>query len=504
MKNKKMLCVKMLNDIKCICLWMLLSAMCCGCWGCSDSGGESGEKPDNGDEGPASSRNLLFNSSDKKLESTFYWGKRTALSYAHDGNDPVGYWYEAALPGRNAFCMRDASHQSIAAEILGLSKHNFNIMEKFAENISEAKDWCTHWEIDKDNRPCKADYVSDDNFWYNLNANFDIIFACWRLYEWTGDERYLKNRKLAEFFDLSINTYVEHWQLRPDNIMSRKGVMHSNLSKRGIPSYVETFGGMASSSDLIATIYGGFDAYAKMRTVLGKGDGGEYQAQAEAYRRLLEEEWWNSDINAYHTFRRDNGTFADGEGLTYMLWFNAAQQTERIRGTITKMMERTSWNIENISHFPLLWYRYNYIEDAYEILKNISTMNRSSYPEVSYGMIEGIISGTMGIVPSASQKKVITLPKMLNPDANAYLQAENIPMLQGYITVRHDGNKATKFVNNTPGELIWQAAYMGEIAKITIDGEQRNTQVRTDLMGNKISYVEVKVPVGAEIQAKIE
>jgi len=31
----------------------------------------------------------------------------------------VGYWYEAALPGREAFCMRDVSHQSIGAETLG-------------------------------------------------------------------------------------------------------------------------------------------------------------------------------------------------------------------------------------------------------------------------------------------------------------------------------------------------------------------------------------------------
>lgn len=138
-------------------------------------------------------KEVTFSSSDTKLVETFERSQKMALSYSHNGNDPVGHWYEAALPGRNAFCMRDASHQSIAAEMLGLSKHNFNMMKKFAKNISDSKDWCTFWEIDKDNNPCSADYLDDANFWYNLNANFDVIFACQRLYEWTGDERYLKD-----------------------------------------------------------------------------------------------------------------------------------------------------------------------------------------------------------------------------------------------------------------------------------------------------------------------
>lgn len=47
--------------------------------------------------------------------------RKMVLSYAHDGTDSVGYWYEATLPQREAFCMRDVSHQSVGAQILGLS-----------------------------------------------------------------------------------------------------------------------------------------------------------------------------------------------------------------------------------------------------------------------------------------------------------------------------------------------------------------------------------------------
>jgi hypothetical protein len=44
-----------------------------------------------------------FNSSDKDLVLTVDWAINKALSFSHDNTDPVGYWYEAALPNREAF-----------------------------------------------------------------------------------------------------------------------------------------------------------------------------------------------------------------------------------------------------------------------------------------------------------------------------------------------------------------------------------------------------------------
>jgi outer membrane biogenesis lipoprotein LolB len=45
----------------------------------------------------------VFVSTDKHLEDTYNWARKMALSYVHDSTDPVGYWYEAALPQREAF-----------------------------------------------------------------------------------------------------------------------------------------------------------------------------------------------------------------------------------------------------------------------------------------------------------------------------------------------------------------------------------------------------------------
>jgi len=133
---------------------------------------------------------VSFISSNIELNKSFNRAKQKALSFAHDDSDAVGKWYEAALPSREAFCMRDVSHMAIGAEILGLSEHNLNMFLKFAQNISKEKDYCSYWEINRYNKPAPVDYENDKDFWYNLPANFDVIFNAGRLFQWTGKREY--------------------------------------------------------------------------------------------------------------------------------------------------------------------------------------------------------------------------------------------------------------------------------------------------------------------------
>ena len=102
---------------------------------------------------------LELRSSDVRLVQAFNWAKKEALSYVFDG-DPVGSWYEAALPGRRAFCMRDVSHQAAGAQALGLATYTHNMLRKFAENISGSRDWCSYWEINYLNQPCTYIFAS--------------------------------------------------------------------------------------------------------------------------------------------------------------------------------------------------------------------------------------------------------------------------------------------------------------------------------------------------------
>ncbi len=103
------------------------------------SGGASRVRESVKPAAPAASP-LTFSTSDARLAAAFSWAKKQALSYVFPAavtNDPVGDWYEAALPGRSAFCMRDVSHQAAGAQVLGLGAFNRNMLRKFALAIAD-------------------------------------------------------------------------------------------------------------------------------------------------------------------------------------------------------------------------------------------------------------------------------------------------------------------------------------------------------------------------------
>lgn len=452
----------------------------------------------------------VFTSSNKQLEDTYKWAKKMALSYSHDGSDPVGYWYEAALPAREAFCMRDVSHQSVGAQVLGLEKHNLNMFTRFVENISESKDWCTYWEINRYNLPAPADYTNDREFWYNLNANFDVIQACLKMYEWTGDETYLKNPKFTYFYEKSFNDYIERWMLEPDKLMDRPLFMNSpeNFNPnnnfhtcRGLASYVENFRTLTMSSDLLACIYAGYKAYATISYLNGDQATAEKARQsATEYRDLLENKWWDAKTNSYYNFWTSEKTFHQGEGDSFILWLDATDRPERIRATMSGLLAG-EWNAENTSHFPVLFYRLGYDEEAYKTLVALPGMHRSEYPEVSYGAVEGIASGVMGLTPSAINNRIMTISRLGGEAETAELK--NVPVFAGYVSIEHTGRKESRFTNNTGKSILWRAAFKGDHAKITINGETHKAITQTDVLGNVYSYIDTEIANGETLEAKI-
>ena len=80
---------------------------------------------------------ITFSSDDQALVNGFEWAKTQAMAYIFRGNDPVGHGYEAALPKREAFCMRDVSHQLVGTQLLGLAGISKNLLTKFASAINK-------------------------------------------------------------------------------------------------------------------------------------------------------------------------------------------------------------------------------------------------------------------------------------------------------------------------------------------------------------------------------
>lgn len=452
----------------------------------------------------------VFTCSDKNMENAYNWAKKMALSYAHDDTDPVGYWYEAALPQREAFCMRDVSHQAVGAHLLGLSKHNKNMFMRFAENISEGKDWCTYWEINRYNKPAPADYTDDTEFWYNLNANFDVMQACMKMYEWTSDAGYLADSCFTYFYDKSVSEYIQRWSLEPENIMNRPRYMNqpedfnpdNNFHTcRGLPSYVENFRGLTLGVDLLATMYAGFNAYADMADMKGnQRKAQEAREKAKAYRAILDGQWWDDKNSYYQTFWTEDRTFHRGEGVPFILWFNATDNQDRIRASVKDILQR-EWNVENMSAFPVLFYRLGYFDEAYRFLVDLPHMNRSEYPEVSYGIVEGTVCGAMGVMASARNNSVSTCSRL--PEGVSEAKISNVPVFDGYVTVKHRGRQATGIENNTTEELIWKVAFVGEYPQIKIGDKAYPAIVSQDIYGNIISECSISLPANSCMSAEV-
>lgn len=412
-----------------------------------------GQKTSGAGQVSSSAGGVVFHSSDTALARAFSWAKEMALHYRGKPGDPVGPWYESALPPRDAFCMRDASHQCIGAEILGLHRENQNMFSKFTSNISVARDWCSYWEMDKEDRPSPSDYRNDSAFWYNLNANFDVMDACWRVYLWTGDTLYLKNAAFRNFYDRSANEFIMKWILEPDSLLSRPAYPNApipfNIEDafhrcRGLPSYSEGVPNLKMGVDLIAAIYRGLSSYAAMYP------GNErYLAKADAYRQRIDADWWDPRAGLYHTHYTNDRAFGKAEGETFLLWFDAIKDSVRRVKTINHLLT-LDLNVENLSYLPLQYYRNGYTNEARALILHLAdpATKRREYPEVSFGMVEAIVQGLMGVEADARRHMVCTRYRGVGRSA-----LFNLPVLNTTVSLVHYGG-GKSILKNTGGVSI--------------------------------------------------
>jgi hypothetical protein len=451
-----------------------------------------------------------FSSSDTALQGAFYRAKAMALSYRGNPADPVGPWYEAALPSRNAFCIRDVSHQCLAAEVLGLSRENKNMLTHFVSNISEPKDWCTYWEMNKFGLPAPEDYRNDSAFWFNLNANFELVYTCWRMYQWTGDTSYITHPAFSKFFGLAMNEYVERWILQAKTLLKRPPYPNAPVAFniddyfhrcRGLPSYYEAVTDIMMSADLVAAIYRAFKSYAAMESLKGnKSNVASLEAKAESYRRHLEKNWWDEKEGVYHTYFTNKHAFGNGEGETFLLWYDALNDSSRIRKTISHL-SNVQWNVENLSYLPYQLCRFGYPGEAYRYILYLAdpSTKRREYPEVSFGVIEGIVQGIMGVAPDAGQNRLATLYSG-KPGTDATIS--NLRILSTTVNLEH-GEKKSAIKNIGDKTINWRAAFHGRIANILVDGNRVKAVQQKDVLGNWKSFVDLKLAPGKQVLAEV-
>ncbi|QEM08859.1 hypothetical protein DEO27_002085 [Mucilaginibacter rubeus] len=452
-----------------------------------------------------------FTSSDKAVEKAFNWAKEQALHYRGGATDPVGPWYESALPPRSAFCMRDVSHQCIGAEVLGLSRENINMFNLFAGNISQSKDWCSYWEINKWNKPAPDDYRNDKEFWYNLPANFDVLNASWRMYLWTGNRHYIDAPAFVNFQQRSVNEYINSWVLAADSLLKRPA--HPNAPVpynesdsfhrcRGLPSYSEGVQNLKTGVDLVAALYRGMITYSDILTLKGKTkEAAVYAKKAQKYLDRLEADWWSDKDNQYYTYHSNTGQFGKDEGETFLLWFDALKDSARAGKTLDRVTAARI-NVENMSYYPFLFYKFGRWEKArdYILLLSDPSTARREYPEVSYGIVEGVVQGLMGISPDARTQTLSTIYKT---DASGNAAISDVPLLNTNISLDHLSGQQSAIKNTGGRSFKWKAMFYGSFKHANVNGKAMAAKAGKDLQNKAVSFVETTVNPNQKVNIKV-
>jgi len=437
---------------------------------------------------------LLFESSSASLNETFAWAKAQALSYAHL-NDLVGPWYEAALPGRDAFCMRDVAHQSTGAHLLGLQKHNKNMLRQFAEHISGSRDWCSFWEITKEGLPASVDYTNDRDFWYNLPANFDVIDCCLRQYQWTGDKDYIEAPELMNFYHHTVSDYVDRWDKDRDGLPEH----YTFYGRRGIASYMEDGMHPLVAGDLVAALYAGYRAYAEIQRLRGyAGYHQTYSDKADALQAMYREQWWNEQAGRFYGAMLQDRSFytpyyASAQYLP--IYFRLIDDAEKLDKALIDVVKHGGNNVEERSYLPEIYYQHGLHDFAYSLLLELShpKMPRREYPEVSYSIITALITGLMGIAPSAADRVLVTQPR-LSPVT--WAAAKHIPVWSNEVHVSHYGNQETVLELGSGPAFVWEPQFAGVWSMISINGTPIEAQINHVKGIGPVSWIRTDVVPG--------
>ena len=455
---------------------------------------------------------LQFESSDKRLEQSFQWAKSQALTYAHDGSDPAGPWYEAALPGRDSFCMRDVSHQTTGAAALGLYAANRSMLTRFAAAVSPSRDWAGYWEIDKYGHPSAADYLNDNAFWYNLPANFDLLDGIVRMWLWTGDDGYLSDPSFQRFFMTTTTDYVKAWDLQPDLILKRPRIMNQHLSQgrfiqaRGIPSYTEGENNFNVGTDLLAAEYRGFES---LRLAAGSRHEAnlsqQYADTADKLLSLVEHRAWSEkDHHFMGFFSRDGGTHGSGDAM--VLYFGASKDPAHIRGALSYIESAgylNSIGIEEESYLAQTFYRYGENNAAYERIMDLTRpdKDRREYPEVSFSVIAALVTGTMGleVVEGGSPERPLLHSISRLPKSSDSATLTGVRIRENVVDLEHHGDRRSTLTNRSGPTIHWQAAFSGKIPFLIMNGHSVRAKVSSDSAGAPVSWVVTDVVPGASV-----
>lgn len=480
-------------------------------------------------------KDIMIESSNSKIKDTFDWAKTKARSYVRTGKsglinrDETGrntpeikpfmpsYW--AGYAHRYAFYGRDFAHQATGAEILGLTEENFNMLKSFAGTASEESKWYPAWAINFDGSIFKLDYNNVNSFVREVPAVFELVEKAYSMYQWTGDNRYITDPVLWNYYEKALNEFITYHDTQIPNGVAEgtgKGIFD------GVASYNERSGeAILEAGDSIGSQYQATLAYSKLLEMKGEKDkAAEFAKKAQDLKTYFNTEWGIKDgegyvrgyeKDTYHTnFSKEASWFMPMKQIT-----EPGTRTDQFLSLIDQMCENPDEapvNIEAFTYLPDVFFPYGKNETAWKWMKYVIDRKdqphefreqgtNGDYPEVSFTLISQTVEGLMGVTPNAPKNTVTTLSRL--PQDIKWLELKHVVVGDHDLDVKHEGTTKTTFKNNSGNSSItWKASFQGDYAFVSVDGTSKKALHET-INGVKTSYVVVDVPVGSKVNAEV-
>ncbi|WP_327673089.1 MULTISPECIES: hypothetical protein [unclassified Streptomyces] len=484
---------------------------------------------------PATSEDPKVTSSDPEVAEMFGWAKKKANSWAQlpgttgpvnvdenqtggTGTAPYAPTYWAGYANRSAYYSRDMTHQLAGAHLIGLDTANETMLRSYARSATAAHKYFPVWSLNFDAKTyLSIDYKSPDNFVREVPATFELVEKAAQAYRWTGDRRYVDDPALWDFYRHATEDFID----LHDSVKNNGKVKVAEGTGKGIfegaASYNEQDGdGLAEAGDGIAAQY---QAYLAMATLAhGKGDTAlarTYTKRAADLKTYFNNTWSGTGsgadmVRAYTT----SGTPVTGWGKENSVFMPMKQIIDpgpRRDAYLDYIQAQElgpdgSTNIESTTYLPDMFFKNNRNDTAWAWMKkiygqrelqhvNASQGPNGDYPEVSFTLVSQTVEGLMGIAPDAAAHKVTTGSRL--PSGMKWLQAADVPIGPGTVTVRHDGTTRTTLTNNSRSRSIsWEARFPGAHQRITVDGVPQRVRTKT-VDGATYTYATPTVRAGA-------
>ncbi|MFI6602393.1 hypothetical protein ACIBHX_39595 [Nonomuraea sp. NPDC050536] len=476
---------------------------------------------------PGARANPVVTSSNAKVVELFDWAKAKAGSWVHqDGavgpiniseNPPVNpgeapytptYW--AGYAHRTAYYSRDFAHQLAGAHLLGFDEENRNMLRSFAASATQEHKYYPVWAINFDAKTWHTiDYKSPTNFVREVPATFELVEKSDEAFRWTGDRTYVDDPAFWDYYTHATGDFISlHDGAKPNGVAegTGKGIF------QGVASYNEVSGEpLAEAGDGIGAQYQAYRALADM--ALDKHEvrlSRDIAEKARDLKRYFNQEWsvksgTTDFVRAYTVdgtpltgFGKENSWFMPMKGI-----IDAGPRNDAYLDFIDTQASGSGKpsNIEAITYLPDTFFRHNradtawkwmrYVYDQREV-KHVSNRQglNGDYPEVPFTLVSQTVEGLMGIQPDAPRRTIATQSRL--PADIGWLQVADVPVGDGTVTVRHDGQTATTFTNGADGLRFWEARFLGEHRWLEVNGHRVPGMAR-DIDGVRYSVAVVPV-----------